>query len=216
MPMSAQIDLGAGVARADRVEARIAQDNRHGAGLQIGAGRCADVVSGVNQTTVDVDKPFLAGLAFLRADQRGEIAFDVVRVALGSLSDESSGGTIRPWAQGGCGHLAVVFDKAGDNLGAAVVDTLGGVTVDQQSQRIVPGYLGDLGLCVLPTIPEPALVVVGAETDGVARHVLAIGGHKPYGGTAMQIANDNEQLRAGGFSTRHSLPRIVSRQRHKK
>ena len=99
-------------------------------------------------------------------------------MALGAACDVGLNGPICPGLERNGGHRAVVLDEAGDNFGTPVVNAFGGVTVDQKGKRIVPGELGDLGLSVLPAIPKPSLVVIGAEADGVAADDFGIGRHE--------------------------------------
>jgi len=60
----------------------------------------------------------------------------------------------------------VVFDKAGNNLRAAVMDALGRIAVDEQGEGIVACDFGNLALRGLPVFPKPCLVVV-SESGGM-------------------------------------------------
>ena len=121
------------------------------------------MVRGIDKTAADFDEPLVAGLAVLGVKQAGKVAFHIVRVAFRAASDVGLHGPICPRLQGHSRHLAMMLDERGNNFGASVVDALGGIAIDQQAKRIVPGELGDLGLGGLPAVPKPALVMVVSE-----------------------------------------------------
>lgn len=153
---------------------------------------------------MDTEKPLLAGEAVACAEQPGKVAFDVMGVALSAFDHQRLYGPLGKRAQGFCGHCHMVLDEAGDNLGAFVVDALGGIAIDEQGERIIARNLGDLGLRLLPVSPQPGLVDVLAKADCVAGHVFRIRRHQASGGTAMEIGDYNEQLRTTGDFLRHS------------
>jgi hypothetical protein len=201
--VGAEEDAGGFVAGAQAVEPGVAHCNAHGRGFEVSAGGHADMVCGVYEAAVNTEKPFLAGKAVACAEQPGKVGFNVVGVALGAFDHKCLHGTLGERAQGFCRHCHMVFDEAGDNLGAFVVDTLGSVSVDEQGERIVARDLGNLGLRLLPICPQPGLVDVLAEPDSISGHVLRIRRHQASGGTAVEVGDYNEQLRTGDF-LRHS------------
>ena len=178
MPVRPQKHLSARMPCTDRVKARVAQDNAKCAGLKVGAGRGADVVRGIYTATRYVEVPLIAGFACLRVKEAGEVALYVVRVALGAFRYVGLDGLVGPRLERNCRHRAVVLDEGRDNFRRAVVDPLSRVTVDQQGKRIFPGQLGNLGLCLLPAVPEPALVMIVAESKRVAANDFRVRRHE--------------------------------------
>lgn len=55
------------------------------------------------------------------------------------------------------------------------MNAFGRIAVAQEDKRIASSELADLGLCVLPTVPEPSLVMVVAESERVSAEDFAIG-----------------------------------------
>lgn len=134
-----------------------------------------------------------------------------MRVALGSFDDQRLDGPLAEWAQGFCGHRAMVFDEAGDYFGTAVVDAFGGIAIAKQDQRIVAGDLGNLALCGLPVLPQPCLMKVLAKGQRVASHVLAVWRHQANRAATMEVGDYDEQLRTSALASGHSMPRGMSR-----
>ena len=162
------------------------------------------MVSGINEAAVDTEKPLLAGEAVACAEQPGKVGLNIVRVALSAFDHQRLYGPLGKRAQGFCGHCHMVLDEAGHNLGAFVVDALGGIAIDEQGEGIIARNLGNLGLRFLPVSPQPGLVEVFAKADCIAGHVFRIRRHQASGGTAMEIGDYNEQLRTTGDFLRHS------------
>ena len=85
------------------------------------------------------------------------------------------------------------------------MDAFRGVAVDQDGVGIAAGDGGDLAQGILPTFPQPTLVVVLAKIDGVAGKVLAVGRHEADGAAAVQIGADDEDRRLlGGWLLGHA------------
>ena len=209
VPVGAEKNAGGFVAGAEAIEPGVAHCDTHGRGLKVSAGGNADMVGGINEAAVDTEKPFLAGEAVACAEQPGKVGLNIVRVALSAFDHQRLYGPLGERAQGFCGHCHMVLDEAGDNLGAFVVDALGGIAIDEQGEGIIACNLGNLGLRLLPVSPQPGLVEVLAKADCVARHVLRVGRHQASGGTAMEVGDYNEQLRTTGSFLRHSAAASV-------
>ena len=94
MAMGAEIDLRHRMPCAHGVEAGIAEDDGKQGRLKVGAGRSADMVRGIDLASGHVEQPLVAGLAVFRVEQAGEVAFNIVRVAFCSASDEGLYGQI--------------------------------------------------------------------------------------------------------------------------
>ena len=200
VPVAAEIDLGDGMAGADAVEAGVAQGDRKGAGLEVGAAGRADVVGGVDGAAVDVEQPLLAGHIVLGADQPGQISLDVMGMALGPLRDKGCRGFGGERLEGFGRHGAMILDQAGDDFRRPVVDAFGRVTVDQDSVGIAAGDAGDLGQGILPALPEPGLVVVRSEIDRIAGQIFRVRRHEPDGRSAVKVGDDDQDGRPGrGF-----------------
>jgi hypothetical protein len=164
--------------RADSIKARIAQNDGKQGCFKIGAACCSDMMRGIDKASANFDEPFVAGLAVFGVDKSSKVGLNIMGMAFRSARDVGLNGAICPRAQGGCGHLAMKFDQAGDHFGRPMVDAFGRIAVAEEDKRITPSELADLSLCVLPAFPEPSLVMIVAKAKGVAAEDFAIGREK--------------------------------------
>lgn len=127
------------------------------------------MVRGVNECAIDLDEPFVAGLVANGADLSGEVVLEIFSVAFGAFDDVTLATEFEEWKQAGLGHFGLAQFLLLDEFGVvAMVAAFDGVAVEDEYGLVVGDDALDLQDGSGPAFPEPFLVVVFAEGDGVA------------------------------------------------